>query len=105
MLIPYYFLITFSLIGYGYLFSKLLKLKISNYGFFGLLGISFLTFFSYVTSLFFIHDYVFNLIILSVGLFNFLFLYKSDLRLKKNLIETFIVFVILIIFIYVKKKS
>ena len=104
MLIPYYFLITFSLIGYGYLFSRLFNLNLLNYGFLGLVGISLLTFISYISTLFISHNYVLNLIILLIGLTNFIFLIKLDDNSKKNFIKTSIVFTILIIFIYVKKN-
>ena len=52
MLILYYFLICFSLVGYGSLLSKLLKLNFENFGFLGLLGISFSITISYLSSIF-----------------------------------------------------
>ena len=48
MFILYYFLICFSLVGYGLLFSKILRLDFQNYGFLGLLGITFSITISYL---------------------------------------------------------
>ncbi len=104
MFAPYYFFITFSLIGYGYLFTKIFNLNTLNYGFLGLLGISFLTFISYTSSLFLPHDYIFNSIILLIGLISFIFLYKSDINSKNNSVKTLLIFLTLVIFIYVKKN-
>ena len=77
MLFLYFYLISFSLIGYGLLTSKILKINISDFGSLGILGISFIAIISYSTSLFIKHDYLFNslLIILGMLLF-FLFLKK-----------------------------
>ena len=57
MFVFFYLFITFSLIGYGYLFTKILNFNTLNYGFLGLVGISFLTFISYASSLFLPHGY------------------------------------------------
>lgn len=94
-----YFLISFSIVGYGLFFSKILGLKIRNFGFLGFYGLSLLTFISYITSPFFIHDYIFNSIILIFGLLCLLIVKKGSFDLKKNLISHIIIFSILIIFI------
>ena len=104
MFVFFYLFITFSLIGYGYLFTKILNFNTLNYGFLGLVGISFLTFISYASSLFLPHGYIFNSIVLFVGLVGFIFLNKSDIDFKNNLIKTLLIFLILVIFIYVKKN-
>ena len=104
MFVFFYLFITFSLIGYGYLFTKILNFNTLNYGFLGLVGISFLTFISYASSLFLPHGYIFNSIVLFVGLVSFVFLNKSDINSKNNLIKTLLIFLILVIFIYVKKN-
>ena len=104
MFVFFYLFITFSLIGYGYLFTKILNFNTLNYGFLGLVGISFLTFISYASSLFLPHGYIFNSIVLFVGLAGFVFLNKSDINSKNNLVKTLLIFLILVIFIYVKKN-
>ena len=104
MLILYYFLICFSLVGYGSLLSKLLKLNFENFGFLGLLGISFSITISYLSSIFFIHDYIFNVTFLVIGIISLIFNYKENFKFKQNLIYTFLVFSILLIFIFVAKN-
>ncbi len=104
MFLIYYILLAFSLIGYGFVASRILNLKFENFGFYGLLGISFLTFFSYISSLFFVHDYFFNTTILYVGLALFILIIKFEKKLRKNFYELIIIFLFLIIFIYVKKN-
>ena len=82
MLILYYFLICFSLVGYGSLLSKLLKLNFENFGFLGLLGISFSITISYLSSIFFIHDYIFNVTFLVIGIISLIFNYKENFKFK-----------------------
>ena len=94
-----YFLISFSIVGYGLFFSKILGLKIRNFGFLGFYGLSFLTFISYVTAPFFVHNYIFNSIILIFGLLCLMIIKKGSLDLKKNFKSHLFVFTILIIFI------
>ncbi len=104
MFLIYYFLISFSLIGYGFLLSRILKIDCTHYGYLGLIGLSFLIFISYSTTLFYHHGYQFNLLILLIGLLVFLFSLKLDKNFKINLKQHIIVFLILIIFIYVGKN-
>ena len=104
MFILYYFLICFSLIGYGIFFSKFLKLSFHNYGFLGLIGISFSITISYLSSIFFIHNFTFNLIFLFLGIIFFLLSFNVNLNFKKNILSTFAIFLILLIFIYVGKN-
>ncbi len=104
MFILYYFLISFSLIGYGCLFSKMLKLDFNNYGFLGLLGITFSITISYVSSIFLIHNYIFNSIFLLFGILSFIFYLKENLNYKKNIYYNFVIFLILLVFIFVRKN-
>ncbi len=100
--IIYYYLISLSILGYGFLLSRYLNLNYLNFGFLGFIGLSFLISISYATTLFFIHDYYFNVLVLLIGIFSFLFFYnKSD---KNNLIQHLSIFTILIIFILVAKN-
>ncbi len=98
----YYYLISFCLLGYGFLLSRILNLKFINFGFLGLFGISFLISISYLTTLFFVHDYFFNLVILISGIFLFTLFYKK--KFYKYLLQHLIIFTVLIIFILVAKN-
>ena len=99
MFIFYYFLYSIVFIGYGLIFTKIFNLKIKNFGFLGFYGLSFLTFISYITAPFVIHNYVFNISILFFGLLFFLLIFRENFDIKKNLIIHIIVFSILILFI------
>ena len=67
MLFVYFYIISFSLIGYGLLINKVLKINIYNFGCLGLVGISFLTIISYASSLFIAHTYIFNFLVILLG--------------------------------------
>ena len=71
ILFVFYFLIVFSVFGYGKLISNVVK---ENYdvGFQGLTGLSFLIILSYLTNFFVKHDYYHNSIIISFGFIVFL---------------------------------
>ena len=100
----YFFFISFSLVGYGFLVGKLLNIKSSSIGIYGILGITFSCIFSFLTSLFFTHSIFFNLFFWIVGsIFVFIFSKKIE-NLKREIISFFIVFFILIIFITVGKN-
>ena len=73
-------ILTFSIIGYGFLFSRIINKELLTYnlGYQGLLGIFFLTIISYTTIFFVKHDYFHNLIIHSIGVASFLFFFKKD---------------------------
>ncbi len=99
MFIFYYFLYSIVFIGYGLIFTKIFNLKIKNFGFLGFYGLSFLTFISYITAPFLIHNYAFNILILFFGLLFFLLIFKENFDIKKNFIIHIAVFSILILFI------
>ena len=77
-----YLIILFSIIGFGYLSSKLLSIRFSL-GELGLSGILFMTIFSYITNLFVSHGFIHNTIFLAIGLFSFFLLLKKKLFRKK----------------------
>ena len=71
----YYPLILFSIVGYGVFFAKkVLSIDVKNFGYFGLLGIFFLLLVSYISSQFLAHNYIFNTIVIFIGLMLFFFL-------------------------------
>ena len=77
-----YIIILFSIIGFGYLSTKLLSISLSI-GELGLSGILFMTILSYITNLFVSHGFIHNSIFLVIGLFCFLLISKKKLFRKK----------------------
>ena len=77
-----YIIILFSIIGFGYISSKILSTRLSI-GELGLNGILFMTIFSYLTNLIIPHNYIHNSIFLIIGLFGFFSLLKKKLLRKK----------------------
>ncbi len=82
-----YFLIILSVVGHGILAIRLTKTNVSadEIGFVGLIGIFFLTLYSYVTHFFINHGYLHNLFFISVGLVS-LYFFRSKILIKRNLI-------------------
>ena len=99
-----YFTIILSVVGHGILAIRLTKAKVSldEIGFVGLIGIFFLTLYSYITHFFMSHGYLHNLFFIFIGLVA-LFYFRSKILIKKNLIFLFsIFFVIFLAFIIFK---
>ena len=84
-IIVFYFLILFSILGYG----RIVTVFNSDYqasSFDGLIGISILILISFITNLFFPHNFVHNSIVIIFGLFLFIFDLKNNFsnRLKET---------------------
>ena len=100
----FYFLISFSVLGYGNLFIK----NFSNYnhkiniGFTGIVGVFFLIIISIASHFFFKHGIIHNIIILIIGLF--FFLKNINLYSNKDFKIFIITFLILFIAILIKKN-
>ena len=90
--------ISFSILGYGFLLSRIIHKDLSSYnlGYQGLLGILFLTFISYLTIFFMKHGYIHNIIIHIIGISSFVICFKKKYSLK-NLKKFLILFSILFI--------
>ena len=76
-IILFYFLILFSILGYG----RIVTIFNSNYqvsSFDGLIGISILILISFITNLFFPHNLIHNSIVITFGLFLFIFDLKNN---------------------------
>ena len=102
ILLFYYWVITFSIIGYGILFNQFfLKFSEKDIGFIGINGIFILIFISYLTSFFIPHTVLFNSILILIGFSKFLMNIKN---IQKNLKDIIVIFTILIIFIFVSKN-
>ena len=94
-----YFLILFSIIGYGAIFLRIFNNKLKyNFGYIGLCGIFFLILYSYLSNIFFSHSEFHNLTFLIIGLiYFFIFLKKNFQKLRKEFFFTIIVFSLLFI--------
>lgn len=104
ILLTYYWIVIFSIVGYGILFNKLFyKSSENDIGFLGLYGIFILIFISYLTSFFLPHTEFFNSFIISVGLISF-FLFRNEKIIQENIKNLSFVFIILIIFILGSKQ-
>jgi len=95
-------IISFSILGYGFLLSGIIDKKLSSYnlGYQGLLGILFLTFISYLTIFFMKHGYIHNIIVHTIGISSFIIYFKKKLfftDIKKFLILFSILFIGLLI--------
>ena len=73
-----YIIILFSIIGFGYISSKILSSRLSV-GELGLNGILFMTILSYLTNFLITHNYVHNSIFLIIGLLGFFFSIKKKI--------------------------
>ena len=104
ILLSYYWIITFSIVGYGIVFNRLfLKSSEKDIGFLGIYGIFTLIFFSYTSSFFLPHSELFNSFIIYTGFINFL-LNRNEEIINKNLIKLLTIFFILTIFIFLAKN-
>ena len=100
----YILIISSSTIGYGFIFSKLINkeyLKL-NIGYQGLFGFLFLVIISSISSFFFKHDYLHNLILQIIGLIAFVYYFYSITKKDKLLFG--LIFFLILISIYVYKN-
>ncbi len=103
-LLLFYFLIIFSIIGYGNLFSQIFK-RIYSIGERGLVGILSLIIISYITNLFFPHSLTHNSLIITLGLLIFVFYTVKNFRNNiKELLPIIVVFLILFIGLLMQKN-
>ena len=77
-----YLVILFSIIGCGYISTKLLSIRLSI-GELGLSGILLMIILSYITNLFVSHNFIHNLIFLAIGISSFFLLFRKKLFRKK----------------------
>ena len=104
MIAAYFYLISFSIIGYGLFLSKLLNIKINNFGFYGILGLFCLIYISYLTSIFIPHDEVFNILVILVGFFFLIKFLKKIPNVNSNFLKLLIIQSIFLLFIFVGKN-
>ena len=104
MMYVFFFIILFSLIGYGLLVKNFLNIQTYNFGILGLLGITFAALISYSSAIFFKHGYLFNSVFIIIGILLFINSLKKIDNLKTEFIYFFSIFFILLIFISVGKN-
>ena len=77
-----YFIIIFSVIGYGGIFSNILeKKKINlNFGYYGLFGLFILIIYAYLSHFFYSHSLLHNTLLIIFGLILFLIYFKKNLK-------------------------
>ena len=99
----FYFLILLSIIGYGNIFSKLLKrsLSFSELGFYGLI---LLILISHISNFFVGHAYIHNTVLLLIGIISFLFFILKKNFERNFFILTLVIFTILFIGILMHKN-
>ena len=102
-----YFLITLSVIGYGLFFSSLIGANyfLKSYGYSGLIGLFFLTIYSYISNIFFAHNEIHNALLIILGLFFLtykMFIEKKYFDKKNYLITLSIIFIFFISFLVFK---
>ena len=106
LLFLYYWVIIFSVVGYGLFFSKYILVKSNsniNIGYIGLYGIFSLLLISYFSSFFLPHTIFFNFIIIGAG-FIYFFIANRKKYLSNNLKILVIAFTLLLITIYAAKQ-
>ena len=100
----FFFLISYSFIGYGILLRNFLQLRLHDFGSLGILGVSLVSIIAFSSSLFFSHGYVFNSIILSFGLLFLLLNIREIKDFKKEIFSHFLIFLVLCLFIIIAKN-
>ena len=98
IVIFFYFLIITSTLGYGYLTKNLLISKniYLDYGYIGLTGFFFLTFYSYLSHFFIAHNLIHNSILILIGTILFLINFRSNYN-KNNFKILCLIFLLLLI--------
>ena len=101
----FYFLIIFSVVGYGLFFSYLTNTEnlSKNFGYSGLLGLFFLTIYSYLSNLILAHGIIHNTIILLIGILSYLYFLKKKIFKNKEMLLIVILFIILFFSILIFK--
>ncbi len=101
----FYLVSILSTLGYGLYFQKIIKIPYNKtcLGHSGLIGVFFLTIYSYFSNFFYAHGIYHNLIILFIGLFLFYFSYIKKLFSKTEIKFLVILFSILFVSFLISK--
>ena len=99
--------IIFSILGYGILYSRLINLKCKNLslGIEGIMGCFFYTLISFVTHIFFSHNFIHNLITNFFGLIIFFYFFLNNFVIYKIKILKFLLLILLFIILLFLSKN
>jgi len=102
-----YLLIFLSCLGFGLLLLKFIKINFDlvNLGIVGILGIFFLTFFSYLTNFLISHNYFHNFFLHSIGLSYFFYSFLNNKINKNSFFLIFLLLVLLISGLFLSKNN
>ena len=94
----FYFLIIFSITGFGLFFSSVVFKKNTNFniGYNGVFGLFFVSIYSYITSNFFAHSLVHNLLFNFVGIFLFIYYFLTEKKKIKYYLSLLVFFILFI---------
>ncbi len=101
----FYVLIIFSVVGYGLFFSHITNANIifKNFGYSGLLGLFFLTIYSYISNLILAHSLLHNSILILLGILSYLYFIRKIIYKKKEALFISLIFLILFLSILIFK--
>ena len=101
----FYFLIIFSVVGYGLFFSHITNTKniSKNFGYSGLLGLFFLTIYSYISNLILAHGLIHNSIILLLGIISYLYFVRKKVFKNKEILFIILIFIVLFLSVLIFK--
>lgn len=102
-----FYLVLISVLGYGFIFSKIFYINSSkqSIGIVGLLGVFLLTFISYLTNFIFAHDFIHNLIVLSLGFIFIFYSFYKDSSFKKEIFKILLITLFYIIGLFLSKNN
>ena len=106
--ILFFIIILFSILGYGLFLSNFLSLnnKDFSFGIYGVLGLLFSTFLSYLTHIFFSHNIYHNVLFHFIGLIIFFYFFTKNYFLsKKELKKIFFLVAASLIFLFISKNN
>ena len=103
----YFYFILISILGFGFIVKNYFKLNLLEncFGYFGLIGISIILIYSYLSNLFFPHGKLHNFLFLLIGFIAFFYFIKNKFNpYKKEIIITAFFSFILLISIFIFKS-
>lgn len=105
----YYFIILFSIIGYGYFLLSFEKNNKNylNFGYIGIVGLFFLIVYSYLSNIFISHSKIHNIFVIIFGLTSFFYFFVKYYKkkfFKKNFIFLILFFLILSVALLIEKN-
>jgi hypothetical protein len=106
--LSYFYLILFSIVGYGLAYSKFIDLeyKSLDFGIIGIIGCFICTTIALLTNLFFAHNFTHNLIINLIGITLFIFFVLKNIKLyKAQILILFLLSLTFILLLFISKNN